>query len=148
MMKGNQAIGVLTVNNPYLLSYDRNSYTTTAAAQTALEAATPMTANKNCWIDDCYSTNNATAQTDIGKWQARDWLVRVDAELPGARVAICFDETPYDSSGLPQWTCTNAGTVAVVKIGWTRASTNSRPASESSAFDRATKPAMIFPVAL
>jgi type IV pilus assembly protein PilV len=148
MMRGNRAIAALTSGNPYVISFNRNSYSTSSDAVTALEAATPITANKNCWINDCYSTSDDAARTDIGKWQARDWLFRVYAELPDARVAICFDETPFDASGLPQWTCTNAGAVMVIKVGWTRASVNSQPASESNAFDRANKPGIIFPVTL
>jgi len=140
MMESNRRIGVLTTaaDNPYLFAFDSSTDTVASVA--------PMTTN--CWTDDCYSTNTAATQKIIAQWQAQDWLYRANQELPGARVTICFDQTPYDGSGLPQWTCTNSGTVAVIKIGWTRASTNSAPTSAASAFDRASKPAMVLPVTL
>jgi type IV pilus assembly protein PilV len=48
-----------------------------------------------------------------------DWLARVDSALPGARVRICLDQTPYDSAGLPQWACSGSGDVVAIKMGWT-----------------------------
>ena len=140
MMESNRQIGVLTnaTDNPYLLSF--NSSTDTVASAISITT--------NCWTGNCYSANTAAAQKIIAQWQAQDWLYRLNSELPGARVTICFDATPYDGTGLPQWTCSNSGTIAVIKIGWTRASTNSAPTSAASAFDRASTPAMIFPVTL
>lgn len=140
MMESNRQIGVLTTatDNPYLLSFDSSTGT--------VASAVPITTN--CWTGDCYSTNTAAAQKIIAQWQAQDWLYRLNSELPGARVTICFDAAPYDGAGLPKWACSNSGTVAVIKIGWTRASTNSAPSSAASAFDRASKPAMILPVTL
>jgi len=140
MMEGNRKIGVLTTaaDNPYLFAFDSSTDT--------VAVATPITTN--CWTGDCYTTNTTATQKTIAQWQAQDWLYRLNEEIPGARVTICFDETPYDGAGLPQWTCTNSGTVAVIKIGWTRASTNSAPASAASAFDRASKPATVLPVTL
>jgi type IV pilus assembly protein PilV len=63
-------------------------------------------------------------------------------ELPGARVDICFDSAPFDGSGLPQWACTAGGTNAplVVKIGWTRSSTDGRGLA------KATIPSVVLPV--
>lgn len=140
MMESNRRIGVLTTTatNPYLLTFDSSTDTVGSSA--------PITTN--CWTGDCYSTNTAATQTIVAQWQVQDWLYRANAELPGLRVAICFDESPYDGSGLPEWACTNAGTVAVIKIGWTRASTNSAPSTDASAFDRASKPAIVLPVTL
>ena len=78
-----------------------------------------------------------------------DWLNRVNTELPGARVSVCFDGAPYDSSGMPQWTCTDTGAdeIAVIKIGWTRASTD-RSQTGAGAIESAASnpPTIIFPV--
>jgi type IV pilus assembly protein PilV len=140
MMETNRRIGELTIvtDNPYLVTFN--------SATNSVSAAAPITTN--CWTGDCHSVNTAAKQKEIAQWQTQDWLYRLNSEIPGARVAICFDATPYDGSGLPQWTCSSSGTVAVIKIGWTRASTNSAPATEAAAFDRATRPAVILPVTL
>jgi hypothetical protein len=49
------------------------------------------------------------------------------AQLPGARVVVCYDAAPYHTtSGRPQWGCTaGTGAPAVVKIGWTQKKLNS-----------------------
>jgi type IV pilus assembly protein PilV len=95
-------------------------------------------------------TAEETAQRDVF-----EWLERVDSELPGARVVICQDATPQDTGGLPQWTCSNSGGVMVIKIGWTRANTlkgatgtdaTSTTDVNEGAFDKALRPAVIFPV--
>ncbi len=138
MMESNRGIAALTstADNPYLATF------------TGAPSDVPTIFTTNCWTGDCYSTNTAATKTAIAKWQIQDWLYRVSSDLPGVRVAICFDETPYDADGLPQWTCNDAGTVVIIKIGWTRASTNSGATSGSGAFDRAVRPATVFPVTL
>lgn len=113
MMRGNKEIGVITTppDNPYLVSLSSGS----------MAAATPSY---------CLSVGNAatgcTSATDIANAEMTDWLARVDSTLPGARVVICFDSAPYDSNGIPQWSCNPSGTneIAVIKIGWTRNSTD------------------------
>ena len=78
-----------------------------------------------------------------------EWLSRVDAELPGAKVTICVDIAPYDSNGIPVWTCTApaAGVAAptVIKIGWTQSSTK-RDAVGINAIDRASKPIIVLSI--
>jgi len=135
MIRGNKNVGVQTTTaaNPYLGAYSNPN------GSTPLEPATPAY---------CLSvgTTACTTATGIATSQMTEWLARVDSELPGARVSICFDAAPYDGNGLPQWNCT-AGTdgVLVIKIGWTQGSTN-RSATGSSAFDRATRPSIVLPV--
>ena len=78
-----------------------------------------------------------------------EWLARVDEELPGARVKVCFDSAPFDANGLPQWDCTagaaGAETPVVVKIGWTRGSTDSMNlATVNSA--NAAPPSVVLPL--
>lgn len=76
-----------------------------------------------------------------------EWLARVEAALPGARVRICFDAEPYDSEGAPQWTCTEAaGDPLVLKVGWSRQSTD-RSGTNQNPVDRATVPSVVFTVA-
>ena len=139
MMKGNRAIASLTTaaDNPYLVSYDSASdnLNTVAAAAT------------NCLTADCYTATGTAAQQVVARWQVRDWLYRLNYELPGSRVEICFDQTPYTNAGIPQWDCSDDGTIAVIKIGWTRGSLNSKAAA-ADAFDKASAPAIVLPVSL
>ena len=135
MMRSNSSEGVLTAanGNPYLGSFN----------SVPLAATTPT-----------YCLNVAAGTTacaappshDIGNAQMTEWLARVDAELPGARVNVCFDTAPFDANGLPQWACT-AGTdgVIVIKIGWTISSTN-RTLTGAFALERATRPSVVIPV--
>lgn len=125
MMRGNKTVALKTspADNPYLI--DSSSAAPTASA--------------DCFQSSCAST------TDLAAWQMQDWYSRVAAALPGARVIVCYDSAPYDASGMPQWACTNSGGVAVVKIGWTRRTTDSG-ASTAQAFDRAATPALIVPL--
>ena len=134
MMRGNKEIAVKTTStdNPYLVS--------------AMTMATPVY---------CMSITNATTgcttSADVASAEMTDWLTRVAAELPDARVTVCFDGAPFDANGLPQWTCnaTGADEIVYIKIGWTRASTD-RSQTGSAALERASdsgsRPYVIFPV--
>lgn len=96
---------------------------------------------------NCVTSSALCNPTEIANFQMNDWLNRVNAELPGARVIVCFDDTPY-ASGFPQWPC-GAGTfgIIVVKIGWSRQSTN-RSATAASAVELASSatPLVVLPV--
>jgi type IV pilus assembly protein PilV len=128
MMRGNKDVAILasTTANPYLVS----NFTSASALPPA--------------PDDCSSAACATTTT-VAQFHIRDWLSRVRNELPGARVVICVDSAPYDSAGLPTWACTNTGGMSVVKMGWTRQSTD-RAASAASAVDQASVPAVVLPL--
>ena len=63
-------------------------------------------------------TSAAVAQRDM-----YEWTERVKKDLPGARIKVCQDSAPYDSSGLPRWACDGAGGTLVLKIGWIRHNT-------------------------
>jgi type IV pilus assembly protein PilV len=130
MMRGNKDVGLLTTGNPYLV--DTSS------------PLTPTTASY------CLSVGGTacTGTTNIANAQMTEWLSRVDSELPGAKVVVCLDAQPFDTTtGLPQWTCTTAGAglTTVVKIGWTRNSTD-RSASNSAPVERAIRPSIVLPV--
>lgn len=124
MVRGNRVEAVRTTNNPYVGSFS-----------TVMAPATPAYC-LSVGVTACTSTEAVAIA------QMTDWLGRVNNELPGARVDICFDSAPFDGSGLPQWACTAGGTNAplVVKIGWTRNSTDGRGLA------KATIPSVVLPV--
>ena len=131
LMRGNKDIAI-TANNPYLVS----NYTGTLPSYTA-----------NCFTAACAS------KTEVAQFQIRDWLSRVSSQgegLPGARVVVCIDSTPYSSAGLPVWACSNTGDSVVVKIGWTHPTTNRADASASAILDLASssssRPSVIVPL--
>lgn len=134
-MRGNHIIGNLptVADNPYLGNF----------ASVPLAAASPnycLSVGQNCPVTTGAEVSNATA---VANAEMTDWLARVDGNLPGARVRVCFDATPF-AAGVPQWDCTDTGDIAVVKIGWTRGATNRDPAA--TPFEKATAPSVVIPV--
>lgn len=129
LMRGNKDLAVTTsaATNPYLVDFDGTLPTTSA----------------DCYAGACIS------RTEVAQFNIREWLGRVDTELPGVRVKVCFDATPYTAAGTPRWDCTDAGGVAVVKMGWTRASTNRAAAggaSNPTGLERADVPTVVLPL--
>jgi len=109
----------------------------------------PPTAN---YCLDVSSSAACPDGTAVARSELTDWLTRLDAALPGARVVICFDSAPYDARGLPQWKCT-PGTpgideIAVIKVGWSRRSLRRTPdgSSATAGVERASYPYVVFPV--
>jgi type IV pilus assembly protein PilV len=140
LMRGNKNIGTKTASsdNPYLIDYS-------SAADTIAAAPT------NCLTGDCYSNAvPADAQLDLAKFEVQEWLTRLNNELPGVRVKVCFDTTPFDANGIPQWACTAGGTVAVIKVGWTRGTTDrtktGAAAFETVAGNSGAPPSVVLPV--
>lgn len=136
MMRGNKVVGAdpSTTNNFYLGDFTVGNLAMGANASYCSGANT--------------STPCATP-VDVAKAEMTDWLNRVNTELPGARVTICFDGAPYDSEGMPRWACNSTGAdeIAVIKIGWTRATTD-RSETGTAAIKAAssTPPSVLFPV--
>lgn len=137
LMRNNKDVGTQTTvaANPYLITWDSTSAVPAAAI--------------NCLTGDCY-TDIVNTKLNVAKFDVRDWVTRMNTELSGARVVVCFDQTPFDSSGIPQWACTDSGTVAVIKIGWTRGAT-ARTLTGTSAFEKSTgtgafPPSVVLPV--
>jgi type IV pilus assembly protein PilV len=132
-IRGNKIEGVKPTANPYVGSFSSPMAATTASY--CLSVAS--------------STTACTNTTDIANAEMTEWLARVDADLPGSRVAICFDSAPFDSSGMPRWACDGAGGVMVIKMGWTRGSTD-RTKSGNAALERTTdtasRPSIVLPV--
>lgn len=120
LMRGNKDIAITTGGgNAYLIDYTGT-----------LPGPNPL-------------CNPCVSPTEVAQFNMRDWLGRVSAVLPGARVVICFDATPYTSAdGVPQWACSNTGGLVVVKIGWTRQSTD-RSATDP---ERALRPVVVLPL--
>ena len=121
LMRANKdvAIATTTAANPYLVDFSGTLPTTTV---------------------QCFTTRCAT-NLEVAQWNIRDWLTRLDAELPGARAVVCFDSTPHTGGGIPQWACSNSGGTAVIKIGWTTQSP-----STAGGLDHATRPMLVYPV--
>lgn len=132
MMRGNNqvATNTTTANNPYLF-----------AASSTLSITSPPDCLKSV------SGTGCTNSTDSAKAQMSDWLSRVSTALPGARVAICFDKTPYDANGLPKWNCTNDGDTLLIKMGWSSRSTNSTDTDDNAIIKAANAaPQIVIPV--
>ena len=139
MMRSNMvvALGTTTATNPFLVNI------TSSGTPPAMAPAT---------ASYCLNSSNTavtcTSSIDVANAQMTEWLTRVNAELPGARVVVCIDSAPFDASGLPQWGCTPGATATyVVKLGWTRSSTD-RSANNTTPLERvaANPPSIIYPV--
>ena len=130
MMRGNKDVAIATasLDNPYLVEF-----TGTLPSPAA------------CGVDAACTTTK-----DVATAQISDWLRRLDAELPGARVSVCFDNAPYDAGGLPQWDCSASGGTTVVKIGWTSLTTDRAAVGSSGegsgGMARAVRPGVVLAV--
>lgn len=135
MLRGNKQVGIRTTANPYLFELT-----------SPLQAVTPSFCLN-------VASGRCADNTEVANAQITEWLARLDAELPGARVVSCIDAAPFDEVGLPQWSCTApvAGVVGsvVIKIGWTRGATD-RSATGTAALDLAANagslPGIVLPV--
>ena len=124
LMRGNKDVALATGSaNAYLIDYTGTLPTITA----------------NCFTGAC-TTTLAVAQFDMNQW-----LARVSAALPQARVVVCFDDSPYaTATGQPQWACTSAANqTLVVKIGWTQQALR---ASDSAVKAADGQPAVVLPL--
>lgn len=142
MLQGNHTIANLTnaSQNPYLI--DRSSGDSANAPGCGIPEKDPCT------------TSTQIAQRDIDEWWSRLTLTSYSG-LSGARAVICFDATPYDNTGMPQWSCSNTGDTLAIKIGWTRANTlraatgadaTNTTQTNTGAFDNALRPAVVIPL--
>lgn len=129
-IRGNKAEGIKpSPDNPYLGSFSAPMSATTPSYCLNVAVGTPA----------------CTDAADIAAAQMTEWLSRVDGELPGARVDICFDSAPFDSNGIPRWACDDTGGILVIKMGWTRGSTD-KSKTGNAALERATIPSVVLPV--
>lgn len=154
MMRGNKGIALSTSSNPYLLD-DK-----TIKALSDLPSAWVYCLNTGCEDGSVLTastppappTPNTAVQAKVAQSEVLEWMARTLDELPGAWVRVCFDDAPFDSSGLPQWACTaptggaNANSTIVIKMGWTQ-SAISRGQTGDAALQKAdTRPTLVFPV--
>ena len=134
MMRGNKSVSLATgTANTYLINLTNSTGATPLAPTTAAY---------------CLVVGSTACASDlaIANAQMTDWLSRLDTQLPGARVVVCSDSAPFDSNGLPVWACgTGANATLVIKIGWTRGSTNKANTGDA-AFDRSTVPSIVLPI--
>ncbi|CAM8665451.1 PilV Tfp pilus assembly protein PilV [Comamonadaceae bacterium] len=140
MMRANKDAALLATDNPF--HGDFTLPATVTSPNYCLNVSNSMT---TATANPCAGADAAATQKNIGLALMTEWLARVNEELPGARVVVCDDTAPYTAGGLPQWNCT-AGTNAtkVVKIGWTKTSTN-KALSGASAIETATGAAAAAP---
>lgn len=126
-MRTNHTVAITTTVsvNPYL--------TTTTRTGTATFSAP----SENCFTTAC------TTRQAIANWDMADWVNRIQNALPDPRIAVCFDATPFDADGKPQWACTNTGDVSVIKLAWTNSNTQGTTQFTASA---TTLPMVILPL--
>ena len=128
MMRGNKdvALNSTASQNPYLV----DNFTGTL----------PSTSS-NCFTGACGT------QLAVAEFNMREWLTRAAAVLPGARVVVCFDDSPYASAdGQPEWPCAStANGAAVVKIGWSRHGYDTSSTSPVRARDGG-RPSVVLPL--
>ena len=103
---------------------------------------------------DCYGVDSACSATEIAASAIREWQQRLRQMLPGSRLKICRDASPWQTSRKSmRWECDDAGATPPansamspiwIKIGWPVAIS-----SPSSAAFRAlnTGPQLVLPVA-
>ena len=136
MMRGNKETG-LKAGNPYLGDFNFKPPAAPAAQTLAMEKP-----------DYCLNIGSSCGAdgAKVAAAQMTEWLPRVSDLLPGARVTVCLDSAPFDANGLPKpWSaeCTDEpGDPTVIKIGWTRRST------EPGALDQTTddaRPGIVIP---
>ncbi len=112
-MRGNHTVAVrnpAVAANPYLFDV------------TLTKATTIATPAQNCFTN----ANGCPLVDDAAIWDVADWQSRVQLALPTPRVRVCFDQNPFDSAGKSRWACTDSGDVAVLKMSWTRNSTEGK----------------------
>ncbi|UST54264.1 type IV pilus modification protein PilV [Comamonadaceae bacterium OTU4NAUVB1] len=139
MMRGNKEVSLRSANNPYLGEF-------------AVNALVPPTTSY------CLNVGAAPCPTkeDVARAQLTEWLGRVNEQLPGARVSICADGTPFGPTGLPVWPCVAPAAAAatappagvVIKIGWTRPSFRRATSVDDAAgaLKYADVPSVVIPV--
>lgn len=127
-MRGNHVVAVETTTsaNPYLLNTN---------ASTSLSA--PST---NCYNNPC------TTGADIARWDVYEWQLRMREALPSPRIVICMDSDPFDTNGVPKWSCNNTGNVAMLKVAWNRATTTGTTEFTSDTGSTGPVPMLVLPL--
>lgn len=148
MMRSNKQIGLgtSTAGNPYLLN-----------DQTIKVASDVPSGWGFCLNTGCQSSSDTVAQLPqvqkkVAESQVIEWLDRVQNELPSAWVKVCFDDSPFDSEGLPQWDCTppasgaTENSIIVIKMGWTQSAIDRAQTGDAALMKANVRPTLVFPV--
>lgn len=82
-------------------------------------------------LHDCYGSNAECSAAQLAQFEIAEWLQRIDSELPGGRVRVCRDTSPWNEGGRHfNWDCSASDTSSenetesentgslVIKIGW------------------------------
>ena len=119
LVRSNPAVARQTTAaaNPYLVSFN----------------GTAPSSGSSCFTASACADGVSVARRDVD-----DWAARVAAALPGARVAVCFDSSPF-ATGRPDWDCDDSGDVMMVKIGWTQSQID----RSATTLDKATRPSVM-----
>lgn len=127
-MRGNHLVAQepLATANPYLVDYS---------------SGTLAEPEIDCQSETC-SGNTDADRLSNAQWQVHEWMTRVQSDLPSPRVRICFDSTPFDSTGQAKWDCDDTGGVLVAKLAWTRINTQGSMVFGSTALN----PLVVIPV--
>ena len=121
MMRGNKDVATSTgTANPYLQSL-------------AAGAGGPG------FTTDCTVAACGTPAL-MATYQISDWVARVQGELPGAQIVVCFDSVVST-----QWACDNISTAlqVVIKIGWSQDAFNAASGVQTAA---GSNPLVVIPV--
>lgn len=111
-MRANRQVAQRTANNPYLTELDSTSNPSAAV--------------------NCSASGSACTADQLASWDMLDWWSRLTqgagrntssnqafGGLPGARLVVCYDNTPFDGTTL-SWACdAKPGAPLVLKLGWT-----------------------------
>ena len=150
MMRGNKDVGMKTstTDNPYLLD-DK-----TIKALSDLPSAWAYCLHTGCEDASVLAANtpNTAVQKKVAQSEVLEWMARALDELPSAWIKVCFDEAPFDSSGLSQWTCTaptggaTVNSTIVIKMGWTQSALERGQTGDAALQKADTRPTLVFPV--
>jgi type IV pilus assembly protein PilV len=88
-------------------------------ANTYLVADWTADAGTDATSGGCAGAGAACDPESLAAWDMREWKRRVAKALPGARLSVCFDDSPWNASaGEYAWSCSGSGRNVVVKLGW------------------------------
>lgn len=83
----------------------------------------------------CYGANANCSSAALAEFDIYEWERRIKAGLPGGRVTICRDASPWDArTGSFTWSCQGAASnsaALVIKIGWRGKNPDGRQINET-----------------
>jgi len=132
-----------TAGNPFLLDYVTSAIPSTVYSPTCM---TPSTT----------TACGAPPSPDAAQWAVQSWINQLADPtngLPSPKVRVCFDNTPFDSSGKMQWLCTgrtstSPPTPMYIKLAWARTAINATSAASTAPLmeSGASAPMLVMPI--